>query len=106
LIQQLVKGIKSFNPEFSVGFYPIRHFVQFLKLGFAISFSALFFDNNETALDQNFNMLGDGGPAHFKIFRYGIQVQGLVSNQVDDFPSGRLGYFLKCISSGFHGFYL
>jgi hypothetical protein len=45
-------------------------------------------------------MLGYGGPAHIKVIGNGVQVQGLLSNQVNDLPAGWVGYGLEYVSSG------
>src|SRR5260221_577671 len=58
--------------KFTVLLYPIRYFAQLLQSHFAVALPTLLTDHNQPAFNQNFDMLRDGRPAHFKIFCYGI----------------------------------
>jgi len=61
--------------------------------------SALLPDFYEAALGEDLYVLRNGGPAHVKFFCHGIQVQGPVSDHIDDLPARGIRYGLEYVSS-------
>src|SRR5262249_33436562 len=98
LLQEIIQPAELPVPQLPVPLDPVRYLIQLTKTGLTIPFPALLLDNDQPTLGEDLDMLRDSRPADIEILRYGIQVQRLISNQIDDLPPRRVGYRLKYIS--------
>lgn len=81
--------------------YPCRYLLQLLQPGLTIPLPPLLFDNDQTALRENFNMQRNRLAAHIKVLRDRIYVQWLTGHHFNNLPPRRVGYRLKNVSPDF-----
>jgi hypothetical protein len=96
-----IERIEFRVPEFPVLIHPIRNIAQGIQFGFAVSFSAMLFNDHHAAFGQYFDMLGDRRATHIEVLRNGIEIHGFPGYQVDDLAASGVRNGLENIPSGF-----
>jgi len=71
-IKQVIQPVEFFGPKQPVFFNPARNLIQLFEAGLTISFPPPFFDDNQPALRQDFDVLRYSRPTYVKVVGYGI----------------------------------
>ena len=79
-----------------------RYLTKFIQLGLAKTLTALLLNFHQATICQYFKLKGYSLPADIKFFGNSIYIMRLAGNHIDDRSSGRVGYGLVNISSGYH----
>jgi hypothetical protein len=82
--------------------YPCRYLAELIEPGFAKPVAPLLLNINEAAIGQDLDMQRYSLARNIKVCGYSVYIMRLCSNHVNYSPSGRVGYGLVNISSGFH----
>ena len=93
------QGIQPGIPDFPVLFNPIRNLAELIEGSLAKPLPPLLANVNQPAFIQNFDMLIYRGPAYVELISHGMNVKRLPGDQLNNFPTGRIGNGLEYISS-------
>jgi hypothetical protein len=93
------EGVEAVVPDFAVVFDPIGDFVEFFDPRFAAAFAALFRDDDESALGEDFNVFRNSRAADLEALGDPIDGELLGGEEAEDGTTIGVRYCLKYISS-------